>query len=73
MGEKDLMSTSPEPANILTVSELTVQLKNHVEDRFNSVWVSGEISNVARPQSGHIYLTLKDEHAQLRAARPIPP
>lgn len=51
----------------LTVSELTAQVKGTLEDRFPSVWVTGEVSNLARPQSGHIYFTLKDERAQLRA------
>ncbi len=51
----------------LTVSELTAQVKGTLEDRFPSVWVTGEVSNLARPQSGHVYFTLKDERAQLRA------
>ncbi|HEY5314200.1 MAG TPA: exodeoxyribonuclease VII large subunit [Pirellulales bacterium] len=51
----------------LSVSELTEQLKDLVEGGFPSVWVSGEISNVSRPQSGHYYFTLKDEQAQIRA------
>ena len=51
----------------LTVSELTAQVKGTLEDRFPSVWVTGEVSNLARPQSGHLYFTLKDERAQLRA------
>lgn len=51
----------------LTVSDLTDQIKNLLEGSFPAVWVCGEISNFARPQSGHCYLTLKDENAQLRA------
>lgn len=52
---------------VLSVSQITAQLKGLVEQEFGSVWVSGEISNFSRPQSGHCYLTLKDEAAQLRA------
>jgi exodeoxyribonuclease VII large subunit len=52
---------------VLTVSELTAQIKEALEDGFPSVWVAGEISNLARPQSGHVYLTLKDDQAQMRA------
>ena len=37
-------------------------------ERFPSIWVEGEISNLARPSSGHIYFTLKDETAQIRCA-----
>jgi len=52
---------------ILSVSELTAQIKDMLEMSFPAVWVAGEISNFARPQSGHCYLTLKDDQAQLRA------
>jgi exodeoxyribonuclease VII large subunit len=55
------------PRPILTVSELTMQLKELVESCFPAVWVVGEISNLSRAQSGHIYLTLKDPGAQLPA------
>ncbi|MCX7428063.1 MAG: exodeoxyribonuclease VII large subunit, partial [Planctomycetia bacterium] len=55
------------PEHIWTVAELTVQIKDLLETAFPSVWVAGEISDFARPRSGHCYLTLKDEQAQLRA------
>ncbi|MCH2597653.1 MAG: exodeoxyribonuclease VII large subunit, partial [Pirellulales bacterium] len=51
----------------LSVSDLTAQLKGHLETGFPSVWGTGEISNFARPQSGHCYFTLKDDGAQIRA------
>jgi exodeoxyribonuclease VII large subunit len=61
-------STAVSPTErVLTVSELTAQIKQAVEARFNSVWVAGEISNFSQPQSGHCYFTLKDDGAQLRA------
>ena len=52
---------------VLTVSELTAEIKDLLEGSFPRVWVAGEISNLSRPQSGHCYLTLKDDRAQLRA------
>jgi len=52
---------------VLSVSQLTEQIKVLMEDCFPIVWVAGEISNFSRPQSGHCYLTLKDERAQIRA------
>jgi len=58
-------SSGPE---ILSISELTEQIKSLLEDTFPSVWITGEISNFSRPQSGHCYLTLKDDNAQIRAA-----
>jgi exodeoxyribonuclease VII large subunit len=51
----------------LSVFELTSQIKDLLEAGFPAVWVAGEVSNFARPQSGHCYLTLKDDRAQLRA------
>jgi exodeoxyribonuclease VII large subunit len=52
---------------VLTVSALTLLVKEIIEGSFPAVWVSGEISNFSRPQSGHCYLTLKDDEAQVRA------
>jgi exodeoxyribonuclease VII large subunit len=52
---------------ILSVSQLTLFLKELVETAFPSVWVAGEISNFSRPQSGHCYLTLKDDQSQIKA------
>ena len=52
---------------VLTVTQLTRQVKQLVEANFPYAWVIGEISNCTRAGSGHVYLTLKDETAQLRA------
>lgn len=52
---------------LMTVSQLTLEIKNCLETEFPFVWVSGEISNLSRAASGHCYLTLKDDSAQLRA------
>src|SRR5688500_12487171 len=49
----------------LTVSEISALLKRSVEERFGFVRVRGEISNVKRAASGHLYLCLKDESARL--------
>jgi exodeoxyribonuclease VII large subunit len=59
--------TSPtRGVKILTIGELTRAVKGMIEDGFPSVWVTGEVSNLSRPTSGHLYLTLKDAEAQLR-------
>jgi exodeoxyribonuclease VII large subunit len=52
---------------ILTVSALTRAIKDTLEGRFGGVWVEGEISNLRVHTSGHVYFTLKDEEAQVRA------
>src|SRR6516164_9455908 len=57
----------PEGVKVLTVGELTRAVKGIVEDGFPSVWVSGEISKLSRPSSGHVYLTLKDAESRLNA------
>ncbi|ACF44601.1 exodeoxyribonuclease VII large subunit [Pelodictyon phaeoclathratiforme] len=54
-------------AEILSVSELTQQIKTRLETHFPQVRLKGEISNCKRHGSGHIYLTLKDEGAQIPA------
>jgi exodeoxyribonuclease VII large subunit len=54
--------------DIYSVSELNHEVRLLIEDRFPSVWVQGEISNLARPASGHLYFSLKDESAQVRCA-----
>jgi exodeoxyribonuclease VII large subunit len=61
------MRTIPENAKIRSVSELTLEVKTLLEQGLSSVWVAGELSAVSRPNSGHVYLTLKDGAAQLRA------
>ena len=57
----------PAEPRALSVSELTWALQDCVQTNFSGVWVAGEASDVSRPQSGHMYLTLKDGDAQLRA------
>jgi exodeoxyribonuclease VII large subunit len=52
---------------VLTVTELTEQVKDTLESEFFALHVQGEVSNYKRHQSGHWYFTLKDSHSQLRA------
>lgn len=58
----------PDPATVISVSDLTGQIKESLESEFGNVWVAGEISNFTRAASGHIYLTLKDANAQIKCA-----
>ncbi len=51
---------------ILSVSQFTMLVRGLLEENFAHVWVSGEVSNLATPSSGHLYFTLKDAGAQLR-------
>lgn len=53
---------------VLTVSQLNQRARLLLEDVFPQVWVEGELSNIARPASGHVYFTLKDRNAQVRCA-----
>jgi exodeoxyribonuclease VII large subunit len=53
---------------IFTVTELNQASKHLLESSFPSILVEGEISNLARPRSGHIYFSLKDEKSQIRCA-----
>ncbi len=53
--------------NVLSVSELTRMVKQLLEANYTDIWVTGEVSNYTRASSGHIYFTLKDERAVIRA------
>ncbi|MCK9375021.1 MAG: exodeoxyribonuclease VII large subunit, partial [Syntrophobacterales bacterium] len=53
--------------HIYTVSALTREIRDRLETYFSLVWVSGEVSNLRQPLSGHFYFTLKDAGAQLKA------
>lgn len=52
---------------IFTVSALTSIIKERVETALPFVWVRGQVSNLARPQSGHVFFSLKDERSSLAA------
>ena len=54
--------------HIYTPSELNREIKLHLEAGFPRVVIEAEISNLARPASGHLYFSLKDERAQIRCA-----
>lgn len=54
--------------DVLSVSQLNQRARHLLEDVFPSIVVEGEISNLARPASGHLYFTLKDANAQVRCA-----
>jgi exodeoxyribonuclease VII large subunit len=53
---------------ILTVAELNAEVNQLLVRGFPLLWVEGEISNLVRPSSGHLYFTLKDSKSQIRAA-----
>ncbi len=53
--------------NFFTVSEITRKIRSLLEHKFSNVSILGEISNVRKPGSGHVYLTLKDKNSQLQA------
>ncbi|MCW4453888.1 exodeoxyribonuclease VII large subunit [Flavobacterium sp. MXW15] len=55
-------------AQILTPSQLNTLARDLLEDTFPLIWVEGELGNVTRPASGHLYFTLKDARAQVRCA-----
>ncbi|MGH8127496.1 MAG: exodeoxyribonuclease VII large subunit [Gammaproteobacteria bacterium] len=55
-------------SEVFTVSALVGEAKQLLEGEFGNIGVEGEISNLARPRSGHVYFTLKDADAQLRCA-----
>ncbi|MBW3567425.1 MAG: exodeoxyribonuclease VII large subunit [Proteobacteria bacterium] len=64
------MNTRP-PAGerlVLTPSQLNSEIRHALERGFPTLWIEGEISNLARPASGHLYFSLKDAQSQIRCA-----
>ena len=55
-------------SDVLTPSQLNILARGLLEDAFPAVVVEGELGNVSRPASGHLYFTLKDARAQVRCA-----
>lgn len=52
---------------ILKVQELTARIRAEMETQFSDLWVEGEVANLKIPSSGHLYFTLKDASAQIKA------
>ena len=62
------MNVADDNRVIYTVSELNGSVRLLLGSHFGTIWVEGEISNLATPSSGHFYFTLKDADAQVRCA-----
>ena len=56
----------PPPRRVFTVTELTIRVRDLLEQEFFEVWVEGELSNCRVWNTGHLYFTLKDEATQIR-------
>ncbi len=54
--------------DVYSVSRLSQEARKLLEGSFPLIWLEGELSNLARPSSGHLYFSLKDEKAQVRGA-----
>ena len=59
---------TPPPEQVLEVTALTRLIKGQLEENFSRVWVKGEVSNLRKQSSGHIYFSLKDVGSQLPCA-----
>jgi len=62
-----LSAPGPE-TRVYSPAELNREVRVHLEAGFPRLWIAGEISNLARPPSGHLYFSIKDERAQIRCA-----
>ncbi len=60
------MNDDAAAVNAVSVGELTAHIKAVMEATFPPVWVAGEIADLSRPRSGHVYFTLKDDEASIR-------
>lgn len=66
--DDDAAAPAAPTREIFSISQLNAQARMLLERGLGSVWLEGEISNLARPASGHWYFSLKDEAAQVRCA-----
>ena len=57
------MVSETQNPKVYSVTELTSEIQNLLENKFDFVWVEGEISNFSAPASGHYYMVLKDKKA----------
>ena len=62
------MQTKTSINTAISISQLNRRVKTLIEQGITKLWVEGEISNLSRPASDHIYLSLKDDNAQVSAA-----
>lgn len=67
-GRTPRAGSATEPSSVYTVSQLNRETRALLNDHFSTVWVQGEISNLATPSSGHCYFSLRDRDAQVRCA-----
>ncbi|MDE2092032.1 MAG: exodeoxyribonuclease VII large subunit [Gammaproteobacteria bacterium] len=65
---QDSLALASASRQILTVSQLNREARTLLEDGFPLIWVEGELSNLSRPGSGHLYFSLKDSASQVRCA-----
>jgi exodeoxyribonuclease VII large subunit len=65
MEQQDLVFS--EQRKVYSVTEIISDVKAEMERSFREVWIEGEISNLRKPSSGHLYFTLKDSEAQISA------
>lgn len=65
--EDDRGAPAPRASRVVSVSQLTASIRGLLESSYGDVWVEGEISNVRPWTTGHLYFTLKDRGAQIRA------
>lgn len=68
MPDSDFPAPTHPFRDIYTVSRLNRETRNLLEGSFPLLWIEAEISNLARPASGHLYFSLKDDAAQVRCA-----
>src|SRR6187431_63152 len=63
--EFDDLLPAPPTRRVLTISELTGNIRQLLEKEIGEIWVTGEVTNLRTQSSGHVYFTLKDATAQL--------